>query len=1028
MKKYLSLCIMLLCLCSTVMAQQEKVVVKGVVTDEAKEPLIGVNVTVKDMPGLGSITDMNGHYSITMEPYRQLVFTYIGYESKEVMVKEQRTINVVMKESVTRAVDEVVITGTGVQRKLTQTGAITTVDVGELKRNPSSSIVNALAGNVPGIMARQTSGQPGKNISEFWIRGISTFGANSSAYVLVDGFERSMDEINIEDIETFTVLKDASATAIYGSKGANGVVLITTKRGKAGKIKIDAKVETTYNTRTVTPKFEDGFTYASLMNESRITRNNEAVYKPEELDILRLGLDTDLYPNVDWMDMLLKDGAWSNRINLNMSGGGTTARYFVSASYVKEDGMYNTDESLKDDYNTNAAYHRWNYRLNTDIDITKTTLLKVGVAGFLSKRNSPGLGDGDVWGELFGYNPIKTPVMYSNGYIPAIGSGNKTNPWVAATQTGFNENWTNNIETNISLEQNFDFITKGLKFVGRFGYDSNNQNTIRRLKWPEQWLAERARDPETGELRWKKISGSQNMKQESSSSGNRREFLDMMLNWDRSFGAHHPSATIKYTQDSYIQTQNLGEDLKTGINKRNQDLAGRVAYNWNYRYFIDFNFGYNGSENFHKDHRFGFFPAISGAWNLAEEPFMKKIAGKWLNMLKIRYSYGKTGNDALYEGNKRVRFPYLYSIATDNNVYHFEDIGTGEKLWNGKYYSTVASPAISWEVATKQDLGIDFSLFNDKLTGEIDYFKERRDGIYMTRSYIPYEVGIDNASKANVGIVEAKGFDGHFAFKQKLGKVNFTLRGNITYSKNKVIEKDEENTIYEYKLAQGHRVNQARGLIALGLFKDYEEIRNSPKQTFGEVMPGDIKYKDVNGDGIIDSQDRVAIGATTRPNLIYGFGFSAKWKGLDFNAHFQGAGKSSFFVKGTTVFMFQGGDGWGNVLKEMAESNRWILGENEDPNAEFPRLTYGDNKNNYQESNYWLRDGSYLRLKTLDIGYTFPKAWVNKIHLNQVRVFFIGTNLLTFSSFKYWDPELGSSDGKKYPLSKTLSLGVSVNL
>lgn len=1028
MKKYLSLCIMLLCLCSTVMAQQEKVVVKGVVTDEAKEPLIGVNVTVKDMPGLGSITDMNGHYSITMEPYRQLVFTYIGYESKEVMVKEQRTINVVMKESVTRAVDEVVITGTGVQRKLTQTGAITTVDVGELKRNPSSSIVNALAGNVPGIMARQTSGQPGKNISEFWIRGISTFGANSSAYVLVDGFERSMDEINIEDIETFTVLKDASATAIYGSKGANGVVLITTKRGKAGKIKIDAKVETTYNTRTVTPKFEDGFTYASLMNESRITRNNEAVYKPEELDILRLGLDTDLYPNVDWMDMLLKDGAWSNRINLNMSGGGTTARYFVSASYVKEDGMYNTDESLKGDYNTNAAYHRWNYRLNTDIDITKTTLLKVGVAGFLSKRNSPGLGDGDVWGELFGYNPIKTPVMYSNGYIPAIGSGNKTNPWVAATQTGFNENWTNNIETNISLEQNFDFITKGLKFVGRFGYDSNNQNTIRRLKWPEQWLAERARDPETGELRWKKISGSQNMKQESSSSGNRREFLDMMLNWDRSFGAHHPSATIKYTQDSYIQTQNLGEDLKTGINKRNQDLAGRVAYNWNYRYFIDFNFGYNGSENFHKDHRFGFFPAISGAWNLAEEPFMKKIAGKWLNMLKIRYSYGKTGNDAIYEGNKRVRFPYLYSIATDNNVYHFEDIGTGEKLWNGKYYSTVASPAISWEVATKQDLGIDFSFFNDKLTGEVDYFKERRDGIYMTRSYIPYEVGIGDASKANVGIVEAKGFDGHFAFKHKIGKVNFTLRGNITYSKNEVIEKDEENTIYGYKLDQGHRVNQARGLIALGLFKDYEDIRNSPRQTFGEVMPGDIKYKDVNGDGIIDSQDRVAIGATTRPNLVYGFGFSAKWKGLDFNAHFQGAGKSSFFVKGTTIFMFQGGDGWGNVLKEMAESNRWILGENEDPNAEFPRLTYGDNKNNYQESNYWLRDGSYLRLKTLDIGYTFPKAWVNKIHLNQVRVFFIGTNLLTFSPFKYWDPELGSSDGKKYPLNKTLSLGVSVNL
>ena len=1020
MKKYLSLCIMLLCLCSTVMAQQEKVVVKGVVTDEAKEPLIGVNVTVKDMPGLGSITDMNGHYSITMEPYRQLVFTYIGYESKEVMVKEQRTINVVMKESVTRAVDEVVITGTGVQRKLTQTGAITTVDVGELKRNPSSSIVNALAGNVPGIMARQTSGQPGKNISEFWIRGISTFGANSSAYVLVDGFERSMDEINIEDIETFTVLKDASATAIYGSKGANGVVLITTKRGKAGKIKIDAKVETTYNTRTVTPKFEDGFTYASLMNESRITRNNEAVYKPEELDILRLGLDTDLYPNVDWMDMLLKDGAWSNRINLNMSGGGTTARYFVSASYVKEDGMYNTDESLKDDYNTNAAYHRWNYRLNTDIDITKTTLLKVGVAGFLSKRNSPGLGDGDVWGELFGYNPIKTPVMYSNGYIPAIGSGNKTNPWVAATQTGFNENWTNNIETNISLEQNFDFITKGLKFVGRFGYDSNNQNTIRRLKWPEQWLAERARDPETGELRWKKISGSQNMKQESSSNGNRREFLDMMLNWDRSFGAHHPSATIKYTQDSYIQTQNLGEDLKTGINKRNQDLAGRVAYNWNYRYFIDFNFGYNGSENFAKGDRFGFFPAFSLAWNIAEEPIIKKNL-KWMNMFKLRYSYGKVGSD-----NIGTRFPYL-ELFESRNPYNWGDYNT-PNVDNGQIYKQISSSGVTWEIATKHDIGVDFSLWDDRFTGTVDYFHETRDGIFMQRQSLPGTLGLSYLTpSANVGKVRSTGFDGNVAFKQDIGNVSLTVRGNFTYSNNKILAADEANSAYPYIRDTGYRVNQAKGLIALGLFKDYDDIRNSPQQTeWGTVMPGDIKYKDVNSDGVINDSDRVPIGSTTRPNLIYGFGMSATWKGFDVNLHFQGAGKSSFFIDGFGVRPFSGGD-WGNILTDVV-GNYWSLGTNENPDAKYPRLTWQNNSNNNRESTYWLRDGSYLRLKTVEVGYTLPKNISRAILMNNVRIFFIGTNLLTFSKFKLWDPEMGSSNGQQYPLSKILTLGLTVNI
>ena len=803
--------------------------------------------------------------------------------------------------------------------------------------------------------------------------------------------------------------------------------MINTKRGKEGKINIDAKVEGFYSTFTKAPEFVDGYTYASMANEARLTRNQEALYSPSELELFRTQLDPDRFPDVDWMDMVLRDGAWSSRATLNMRGGGKTARYFVSGSYQDQQGMYKTDKSLKD-YNTNAHFRKWTYRMNVDIDITKTTLLKVGVSGSLRKQNDTGSGTDNLWTVLMGYNSIMMPAEYSDGKIPGWSDkDDNMNPWVMTTQSGYNESWKNNIQTSLTLEQKLDFITKGLRFVGRFGYDTYNSNWIKRYKSPAAYKADRYRQPD-GTLNFTKIRDEKVMSQSSNSEGEKREFFEWELHYSRAFKTHHVGGVLKYTQASKIFTQNIGTDLKNGIPYRNQGIAGRFSYNWNYRYFIDFNFGYNGSENFHKDHRFGFFPAISGAWNLAEEPFMKKIAGKWLNMLKIRYSYGKTGNDALYEGNKRVRFPYLYSIATDNNVYHFEDIGTGEKLWNGKYYSTVASPAISWEVATKQDLGIDFSLFNDKLTGEIDYFKERRDGIYMTRSYIPYEVGIDNASKANVGIVEAKGFDGHFAFKQKLGKVNFTLRGNITYSKNKVIEKDEENTIYEYKLAQGHRVNQARGLIALGLFKDYEEIRNSPKQTFGEVMPGDIKYKDVNGDGIIDSQDRVAIGATTRPNLIYGFGFSAKWKGLDFNAHFQGAGKSSFFVKGTTVFMFQGGDGWGNVLKEMAESNRWILGENEDPNAEFPRLTYGDNKNNYQESNYWLRDGSYLRLKTLDIGYTFPKAWVNKIHLNQVRVFFIGTNLLTFSSFKYWDPELGSSDGKKYPLSKTLSLGVSVNL
>ena len=491
-------------------------------------------------------------------------------------------------------------------------------------------------------MARQTSGQPGNNISEFWIRGISTFGAGSGALVLIDGFERDMNEINIEDIESFTVLKDASATAIYGSRGANGVVLITTKRGKSGKVQIDAKVETTYNTRTYTPELVDGYTYANLMNEARTTRNKEAFFSDEKLYILRNGLDKDLYPNVDWMDVLLKKGAPTYRATLNLNGGGSLARYYVSVSYVDEGGMYKVDEGLKD-YNTNANYRRWNYRLNVDMDITKSTLLKVGVAGSLDKKNEPGMA-GNIWASAMRNNPISVPVMYSNGYVPAYGSENdQLNPWVAATQTGYQETWNNKLQANATLEQSLNFITKGLKFIGRYGFDTNNYQWINRKKFPEMWRAEQNRASD-GSLVMKKIKDEQLMTQESSSNGNRKEYLEAELHYDRTFGDHIVGAVFKYSQDKTIDTSQNGNDIMQGIDKRHQGLAGRFTYGWKYRYFFDFNFGYNGSENFAPGHQYGFFPAYSAAWNIAEEPIIKKHL-KWMNMFKLRYSYGKVGND-----------------------------------------------------------------------------------------------------------------------------------------------------------------------------------------------------------------------------------------------------------------------------------------------------------------------------------------------------------------------------------------------
>ena len=944
-----------------------------------------------------------------------------------------------MKEASAREIDEVVITGTGAQKKLTVTGAITNVDVDVLKANPSGSMANALAGNVPGILAMQTSGKPG-SVSEFWIRGISTFGASNSALVLVDGFERSLDEINVEDVESFSVLKDASATAIYGSKGANGVVLITTKHGKAGKINISAKAETFYNMLTQVPDFVDGYTYASMANEAKITRNLEPLYKADELEIFRLGLDPDLYPNVNWIDELLRKGSWSTRATLSMNGGGNTARYYVSGSYLDQQGMYKVDKALKD-YNTNANFRRWNYRMNVDIDITKSTLLKVGVSGSLQKANDSGVGSDAIWTALMGYNAIMVPKLYSNGYVPAYGNdnGDRFNPWVQATMTGYRENWKNNIQTNVTLEQKLDFITKGLRFVGRFGYDTENNNWINRRKWPEQWKAKRFRATD-GTLDYDRVAEERKMFQESGSDGLRNEFFEAELHYSRGFKHHHLGGTLKYNQSSKIKTVGLGDDLKQGIARRNQGLAGRFTYNWNYRYFIDFNFGYTGSENFAAGHRFGFFPAISGAWNIAEESLIKKHL-KWMNMFKIRYSYGKVGNDNL--GN--TRFPYLYDIETmtkkdgdktvDTGGYNFGDY-TFDRYYGGMRYSSLSSPNVTWEIATKHDLGIDFSFFNDKLSGSVDYFNEKREGIYMLREYLPGIVGLESNPSANVGKVTSEGFDGHFTFRQKLGAVGLTIRSNITYSKNEIVDRDEENNYYWYKMQKGHRVNQARGLISLGLFKDYDDIRNSPVQDFDgyKVMPGDIKYKDVNGDGKIDGNDQVAIGATTKPNLIYGFGIAANWKGLDVNLHFQGAGKSTYFIDGSTVHMFKLGDGWGNVLSEMANSNRWISADisgdpaTENPNAEYPRLSYGPNSNNYQQSTYWLRNGSYLRLKTVEVGYTLPTQLVNKVHFNTVRIFFVGTNLLTWSAFKLWDPEMGSTDGKRYPLSKNLSLGISVNL
>ena len=1038
MNKYILFILCLVLYAMGVSAQKKTVEVSGTIIDSEGLPMIGAAVVVKEKPGLGVVTNIDGKYKIELESFQYIVFSYLGFEKQEHLIKDEDMIlNITMQESKGTALDEITVTGMGPQKKVTVTGAITTVDVGALK-TPGSSISNSLAGNVAGVLAMQRSGQPGANTSEFWIRGISTFGGSSSALILVDGFERSMDELNIEDIESFSVLKDASATAIYGSRGANGVILITTKRGEDGKVEVNGKSEYTWTTRTRTPKFVDGLTYASMANEARTSRNQKAVYSNQELMMIGEQLDPDIYPNVDWMDVLLKDGAPTYRASVSVKGGGSRARYYLSGSFLDEGGMYNVDKTMKE-YNTNANYQRYNYRLNMDMNITTSTLVQVGIGGSLEKTNSSGaVNTDDIWYSIFGYNPVTMPVMYSNGYVPIMQSEDaeswerKYNPWIAATQTGYTEIWKNTINSNVTLEQKLDFLTEGLKFTGRFGYDTYNYNYIQRRKNPEMWRAERQRDSD-GNVVFNRLVPERLLGQNSSASGDRKEFAEVEISYGRNFGGHSVGSILKYTQDNYVNTSNIGTDIMQGIAHRHQGLAGNLSYGYMNRYLFNFNFGYTGSENFAKGHQFGFFPAYSAAWNVAEESFVKDNID-WLGMFKIRYSYGKVGTD-----NSSSRFPYLANFgnynrntgAGDQEVYYnWGDLNSAFG-YSGLTYTRVSSNNVTWEIAKKHDLGVDLYFLGDKLGLTVDYFNEEREGIYMNRDFLPDLVGIQGQNPAaNVGSVKSEGFDGNFKFDHRVGKVGMQIRGNFTYSKNEITEADEMVNRYPYLRRTGFRVDQAKGLVALGLFEDYEDIRNSPRQDFGDpkdLMPGDIKYKDVNGDGIVNNDDIVPIGATTRPNLIYGLGISATWKGFDFNLHFQGAGKSQFFINGFTVYPFVNGE-WGNILEKMANSNRWILGVNEDPNAEYPRLSYNGNSNNYRSSTYWLRDGSYVRLKTLEMGYTLPKAFTTKLRLQKVRIHFIGQNLLTFSKFKLWDPEMGSSDGQKYPLGKTVTFGVTVNI
>ena len=994
-----------------VQQQQNGIKASGTVVDNENNPLIGVTVTVKGTKTI-AVTDMDGHFYINVPNKNSvLVFNYLGFKTQEVKVGSDINFNIQLKEDAV-STDEVVVVGYGNQKKLSVIGSIQTLDPGKLQMGSSRSMSNNLAGQLAGVIAYQPSGEPGYDNSQFWIRGISTFGAGgSSPLVLVDGVERSLNDIDPAEIESFSVLKDASASAMYGVRGANGVIIINTKRGSVAKPSVDFRFEQSITKPTKLPEFIGAAEYMSLLNNLASDPSKRLFTKDQILKTYN-GYDKDLYPDVNWIDAITKDYATSTRGNMTVAGGSNILRYSLTASVYHETGIMATDKSLP--YDTGTKLTRFNMRANVDLDLTKTTLLRFNVGGYLQNLRKANCSTDEVFTNAFETPPFVHPVIYSDGTIPKDGVY-RHNPWAESTQQGYYRGTRSKLESLFQLEQNLKMITPGLKFKATFAFDTYNENFVTRGKTPTYYNVAKSRDDE-GNLIHSVISyGSEFLDHSSSANyGNNSTYLEFSLGYNRTFAKKHAvDALFLYNQRSY----DWG-DIQA---KRSQGIAGRLSYTFDRRYVGEFNFGYNGSENFAKGQRFGFFPSIALGWIVSEEKFMHKWSN-WLTLLKLKGSIGKVGNDDI--GGRR--FAYITTINTGASGYNFGY--SGDTYFSGYSEGEVGVSNLTWETSTKSNVGIELGLWNE-FNLQVDYFHEHRTNIFMQRSTIPTQTGFLSNPWANYGIVDNNGVDGTVTWNHKFGKNwRVALRGNFTYAKNTIKEYDEAESVKgTYRSITGRSIGTLWGYQAERLYTD-DDFENGklkpgiPTPNLGTtVRPGDIKYRDMNDDGVIDAQDQGYIGGTSTPRIVYGFGGNFEYKNFDMSFFFQGTGQSYRIIGGSDYFIPGSGQGvLGNVYANYTDC--WTE-DNPSQDVFWPRLSETVNSNNKVASTWWKKDMSFLRLKSIEIGYTLPKSITKAICANNIRFFVSGNNLFYISKFKLWDPELDTSDGLKYPSMRSFLLG-----
>ena len=1020
--------------------QQNKRKISGRVTDIKGEPLIGVNVTV-DGDANGSITNMDGLYEIFVTKKSVVLkFTYIGFKTSEIRTNASTNIYDVTLEEQVNELEETVIVGYGTQRKISNIGAQSSMKMEDIK-TPSASLTTTLAGRLAGVVAVQRTGEPGKDAADIWIRGISTPNT-SSPLVLVDGVERSFNDIDPEDIESLTTLKDASATAVYGVRGANGVILIKTKPGKVGKPTVSADYYESFTRFTKMVDLADGITYMNAANEAMRNDGIATKYTEDQIRNTIAGKDPYLYPNVDWLKEIFNDWGHNRRVNVNVRGGSEKVAYYASVSYFNETGMTVTDKNINT-YDSKMKYSRYNFTTNLNIDVTPTTKVEIGAQGYLGEGNYPAISSADLYNAAMSISPVEYPKMFfvnGEAYVPGTSTNNNfNNPYSQATRRGYDNLTKNQIYSNLRVTQNLDMLTKGLKLTAMYAFDVYNEIHVHqdRAESTYNFLDTSVPYDMNGQPILQRIyEGSNVLSYKQETSGNKKTYLEASLNYDRTFNDdHRVSALFLFNQQSKLLYPK--GTLEDAIPYRMMGIAGRATYSWKDRYFAEFNIGYNGAENFSPKHRFGTFPAFGVGWVVSNEKFWQPLS-KAVSFLKIRYTDGKVGNSEVSDR----RFMYLDQMK-ENGDYGYKFGPNGTK-WAG--YETVNMAVdLIWEESRKQDFGIDLKLFNDDLSIVFDLFKERRENILLKREHsMPSFLGYNtSAPYGNIGIIENKGFDGTIEYNKRINKDwVIALRGNVTFNKDKWIQGELPEQKYEWMNQYGRNINGAKGYVAEGLFTQaeiddmarWESLSAANKaitpkpfaSQFGTVKAGDIKYKDLNNDGQIDAYDQTYISRGDVPTTVYGFGFTVGWKDLSVGMMFQGVAGAERVLNGSSINPFNGGGGSGNLYSNI--DDRWTE-ENPDQNAFYPRLSYGSETtssiNNFQKSTWWVRNMNFLRLKTLQLSYNLPKPWVNKVHLKNAAVYVMGTNLFTLSRFKLWDPELNTDNGASYPNTTSYSVGIN---